>query len=99
MKDWCDTSRYNTADARPLPRGLNKKEAGLMKDELGGNIMTGFTGFRSKSCAYQKLDGTESKRFKGVKKCMVKSQLTFKDFTNCLMSGKEVIFIWWNSGN
>ena len=62
----------------------------MMKDELGGRIMMGFAGLRSKSYAYEELDGTESKRCKGVKTCIVKSQLTFTDFKNCLMSGKEV---------
>ena len=35
-----DTSAYNKKDARPLPIGKNKKVIGLMKDELGGKIMT-----------------------------------------------------------
>ena len=35
-----DTSNY--AIEKPLPMGKNKKVTGLMKNELGGNIMTGF---------------------------------------------------------
>ena len=35
-----DTSGYSKTDFRPLPIGLNKKVIGLMKDELGGKIMT-----------------------------------------------------------
>ena len=35
-----DTSHYEVN--RPLPKGKNKKVIGLMKDELGGNIMTEF---------------------------------------------------------
>ena len=53
--------------------------------------MTGFAGLRSKSYTYKELDGTERKRCKGVKNCMAKSLLTFKDFKNCLISGKEVL--------
>ena len=34
------TSHYEVN--RPLPKGKNKKVIGLMKDELGGNIMTEF---------------------------------------------------------
>ena len=40
VKDRFDTSGYNPD--RPLPVGLNKKVIGLMKDELGGAIMTKF---------------------------------------------------------
>ena len=35
-----DTSNY--AIEKPLPMGKNKKVTGLMKNELGGNNMTGF---------------------------------------------------------
>ena len=37
-----DTSNYEVE--RPLPKGKNKKVIGLMKGELGGNIMTEFVG-------------------------------------------------------
>ena len=41
-----DTSGYITD--RSLPIGLNKKVIGLMKDELGGKIMTEFVALRPK---------------------------------------------------
>ena len=56
---------------RPLPVGLNKKVIGLMKDELGGEIMTEFVTLRPKMYAY-KTGSTESKKCKGIKKCVVK---------------------------
>ena len=37
-----DTSGYSKDENRPLPIGKNKKVIGLMKDELGGKIMTEF---------------------------------------------------------
>ena len=77
-----DTSGY--CPNRPLPVGLNKKVIGLMKDELGGKIMTEFMALRPKLYSYKKLDGLEDKKCKGIKKCVVKKTLTFEDYKACL---------------
>ena len=42
LKKRLDTSGYSKDDNRPLPIGENKKVIGLIKDELGGKIMTEF---------------------------------------------------------
>ena len=68
----------------PLPIGKNKKVIGLMKDELGGTIMTEFVSLRPKLYSYKKIDGSEDKKCKGIKKCVVKKTLTFEDYKNCL---------------
>ena len=73
-----DTSGYSKTNFRPLPIGLNKKVIGLMKDELGGNIMTEFMALRLKLYSYKKLDGSEDKKCKGIKKCTVKKTLTLR---------------------
>ena len=57
-----------------------------MKDELGGKIMTEFVALRPKLYSYKKLDGVEDKKCKGIKKCIVKKTLTFKDYKTCLFS-------------
>ena len=45
-----DTSNYDVD--RPLPKRKNKKVIGLMKDELGGGIITEFFALRSKTYSY-----------------------------------------------
>ena len=81
-----DTSGYSKIDFRLLPIGLNKKVIGLMKDELGGKIMTEFVALRPKLSSYKKIDGVEDKKCKGIKKCVVKKTLTFEDYKTCLFS-------------
>ena len=51
-----DTSGYSKDENRPLPIGKNKKVIGLMKDKLGGVIMTEFVALREKMYAYRKID-------------------------------------------
>ena len=76
-----DMSGYNPD--RPLPVGLNKKVIGLMKDELGGEIMTEFVTLRPKMHAY-KTGSAESKKCKGIKKCVVRKTIIFEDYKACL---------------
>ena len=81
-----DTSSYCD---RPLPVGMNKKVIGLMKDELGGAIMTEFVALRSKLYSFRKLNGTCDKKCKGIKKCIIKKTLSFEDYKNsknCLLN-------------
>ena len=64
-----DVSGYSKDDNRPLPIEKNKKVRGLMKDELGGKIMTEFVALRAKMYAYREIGKeVEEKRCKGTKK-------------------------------
>ena len=86
-----DMSGYLKDDNRPLPIGENKKVIGLMKDQLGGKIMTEIVALRAKMYAYRKIDKeVEEKRCKDTKKCMVSEGLTFDDYKTCLFNGKTV---------
>ena len=90
-------ARFNTSGYcpnRPLPVGLNKKVIRLMKDELGGKIMTEFVALRPKVYSYKKLDGVEDKKCKGIKKCVVKKTLTFEDYKTCLFSDSTEYRSW-----
>ena len=81
-----NTSGYSKIDFRPLPTGLNKKVMGLMTYELGGKIMTEFVALRPKLYSYKKLDVSEDKKCKGIKKCVVKKTLIFEDYKTCLFN-------------
>ena len=81
-----NTSGYSKTDFRPLPIGINKKVIGLMKDELGGKIMTEFVELRPKLYSYKKLGGSEDKKCKGIEKCILKKTLTFEDYKTCLFN-------------
>ena len=91
VKERFDTSGYSSNDNRALPIGENKKVIGLMKDELGGKIMTELVALRAKMCVYRKIDKEmEEKRCKGTKKCVVSEGLTFDDYKTCLFDGKTI---------
>ena len=52
--------------------------------------MTEFVALRPKLYSYRKLDGSEDKKCKGIKKCVVKKTLTFEDYKNCLLNPTDV---------
>ena len=57
---------------------------GLIKDQLGRKIMTKFVGLRAKTYIYLIDDGSEDKKAKYTKKCVIKRKLTFENYKNCL---------------
>ena len=77
-----DTSNYKVN--RPLPTGKNKKVVGLMKDNLGGKIMTEFVAVRSKTYSYLMKDGNFDKKAKGTNKYIIKRRYKFNEYKNCL---------------
>ena len=51
-----------------------------MKDQLGGKIMTKFVGFRAKTYSYLIDAGSEDKKAKGTKKCVIKRKIKFENY-------------------
>ena len=84
-----DTSNYEVD--RPLSAGKNKKVIGLIKDELGGRVITEFVALRPKTYSYLTDDCKEDKKAKGTKKCVIKRLTKFDDYKNCLLNGKVVL--------
>ena len=89
VEDRFDTSNYEVN--RPLPTGKNKKVIGLMKDELGGKVITEFVALRPKTYSYLTDDCKEDKKAKGTKKCVIKRMIHFNDYKNCLLKDEVVL--------
>ena len=74
-----------------MPTGKNKKVIGLMKDELGGKIITEFVTLRPKTYSYLINDCKEDKKVKGTKKCIIKGMIKFNDYKNCLLKDEVIL--------
>ena len=84
-----DTSNYEVK--RPLPIGKNEKVIGLMKDELGGEIITEFIALRPKTYSYLTDNDKIDKKAKGTKKCIIKKIIKFDDYKKCLLNDKVIL--------
>ena len=90
VERWFDASNYDKNDKRPLPILKNKKVPGLFKDELRGKIITEVVAFRPETYAYLTDDGSNHKKAKGTKKCVIKQKLMFGNYKDCLFNNKTV---------
>ena len=84
-----DTSNYEVN--RPLPMGKNKKVIGLIKDELGGKIITEFVTLRPKTYSYLTDYGKEDKKAKETKICVIKRMIKFNDYKNYLLKDEVIL--------
>ena len=83
------TSNYEVN--RPLPTGENKKVIGLMKDELGGKIVTECVALRPKTYSYLMDDDVSDERAEGTKKCVIKRRLEFNANKDCLLNNEIIL--------
>ena len=89
VKKIFDMSNYEVD--RPLPTGKNKKVIGLIKDELGGKVITEFVTLRPKTYSYLTDDCKEDNKAKGTKKCVIKRMIKLNDYKNCLLKDQVVL--------
>ena len=82
-----DTSNYEVN----RPSGKNKKVIGLMKDELGGKIITEFVTLRPKTYLYLINNCKEDKKAKGTTKYVIKRMIKFNDYKNCLLKDEVIL--------
>ena len=59
-------------------------------DELGGKLIIEVVAIRPKTYGYLTDDGIEHKKAKGTKKCVIKQEIIFKNYTDCLLNNKNV---------
>lgn len=84
-----DTSDYPKDNKFNMPQ-VNKKVPGLFKDELNGEIITEFVGLRSKMYCVKTGSVDKMKKAKGVKKCVLKKEIGFDDYLDCLKNGTSI---------
>lgn len=87
--NYFDTSNYLENNQFNIPL-KNKAELGKFKDECAPKILCEFIGLRSKMYAL-KIENEESKKAKGVKKSVIKHDVTFQDYKNVLLSSSVLL--------
>ena len=86
VKSMFDTSNFPKGHPSGIEVGVNKKVIGMFKDEVGGKQITGFVGLRAKLYSYKMDEGNEEKRCKGIKKPVIKKELRYDDYKDCLLN-------------
>jgi hypothetical protein len=84
QKELFDTSNFENPDTSFLKSNDNKKVLGKMKDESEGFPIKEFVGLRPKLYSILMCNGDNDKKAKGVKKPVIKKQLSHQKFLNSL---------------
>ena len=85
-KQLFDFSRYRKEI--PFYNDANKKINGKMKDELNREFIEEFVGLRAKMYSL-KTRNEETKKAKGVKKNVVKKDISLQDYVDCLFEERK----------
>ena len=63
----------------------------MFKDELGGIIMKEFCTLRAKTYSYLMDDNSAVKKFKVTKNCVIKREVMFWNYKDCLFNEKIIL--------
>ena len=91
VKRWFNTSNYGGNDKRPLLIGQNEKVPGLFKDELGGRLLQKLLHLLPKTWVCLMDDGSEQKKAKGTKTCVINCRLIFENYKDYLFNEKTIL--------
>ena len=63
----------------------------MFQNELGGRVMKEFCALRAKTYLYLMDNNNEVKKSKGTKKCVIKRELMFENYNDCLFNDKIIL--------
>ena len=90
---WNDKDKFDNSD---YPKDsqyfdkTNKKVIGKFKDEAAGIPITEFAGLRSKMYSYMKDNSKGGKTAKGIKKNIIKKNITHENYKNVLFNNEQM---------
>ena len=83
-----DNSEY--PESSPYYDKTNKKIIGKFKDEASCIPITEFIGLRSKMCSYIKDNNKQERTAKGIKKNVIKKDITHQNYKQTLLENKQM---------
>ena len=91
---WNDRSRFDDSDYPTDSKyfdATNKKVIGKFKDEASGIPICEFVGLRSKMYSYIKADSKVGKTAKGIKKSVIKKDISFENYREVLLKNQQML--------
>ena len=93
-EEWEDKNLFDNSDHPKDSQffySTNKRVIGKFKDEAAGMPVVEFVGLRSKMYSYVKEKGKNEKTAKGVRKYVIKKNITHENYKDCLCNGKQML--------
>ena len=90
---WNDKDKFDNSDyqeSSPYFDETNKKVIGKFKDEAAGVPIVEFVGLRSKTYSYIKDNQKGGKTAKGMKKNIIKKNITHENYRQALFDNKQM---------